>query len=77
MRCPRLTTQLLRAIEDALIHRMECARDVESLEESDYVAAQAWVGVQLDRRRAAPRVHAPIKTPLELWLEKHPREPTR
>jgi hypothetical protein len=71
MRSPRLTTRLLRAIEDALLFRRACPPDLESLPEEETAEALAWATHQLKRRRAAPRAFRPPTTPLEAWLERN------
>jgi hypothetical protein len=70
MRSPRLDTRKLRAIEDALIQREAAPPDLAHLPLADYDDALAWVVWQLDRRREAPRMRVPIKTPIEAWLER-------
>jgi hypothetical protein len=73
MRSPRLDKRLLRAIEDALIQRETAPGDITHLPLGDYDDALAWVVNQLDRRRLAPRMRVPLKTPLEAWLDTHPK----
>jgi hypothetical protein len=75
MRSPRLDKRLLRAIEDALIQREAAPGDITHLPLADYDDALAWVVTQLERRRLAPRWRVPLKTPLELWIDRRSKGP--